>query len=104
MKRPGYRIVFKPRDNNPAFRRYYAVDGNIQPMGAVGGHHHPFRRTTEHSSGFLPAGINLPGSLQGCRMATPSRIGTALQGIGYRPVHRLGLVQTGGTIIQVNHL
>ena len=43
VERSCHRVVFIPRDDDPAPRPYQRFDGDVQPVGSVGGEYHPCR-------------------------------------------------------------
>ena len=100
---PDHRIVLKAGNRHPCPRFYQRTDGNVQAVGTACGQHHLLRLAGKKCPCRLPASVNLPGSLQGCRVTAPARIGTAAQSFLHRPVDPGRLVKRGGPIVQVDH-
>ena len=103
VKGPGHRIVFKAADRHLHSGLYQAPDGNIQAMGAVGGEHHLLRSAVKEPACPFTATVHRFRSAPGSAVAAPARIGAVLHGPGHRLPHLPGLMQGGGTEIQIGH-
>ena len=99
----GYRVVLKAGDHHPAAGAEQGTDGDIQSMGAVVCQHHLLRLAGKQLSCRLPAGVELLRCRPGCPIAAPSGIGAGTHGLRHRAVNLWGLMEGGGSVVQIDH-
>ena len=103
-KRPHDRIVLVSADHHAGIRLHERMDREVERVRGVHGEHHPRRVAhAEQRCGLRAAGIYGFARAHRGRMAAARITRCGVHSAAHGLVHRAGLMQGGGRIVQIDH-
>ena len=104
VERPCHRVMLIPGDDDPAPRLYQRFDGDVQPVGGVGGEHYPCRVVYAEQLRRQTAALKIRLLRQPRGgIAAPPRRTHGRHRIVHSTAHTLRLLQRCRTGVQIDH-